>query len=151
MPLPDQNLNPPPHPPAEATHHGAAPHPSQPAAHSTPAADSAAPLVVDEQQRRITVAAGQTFAIQKINSGSIGYSWDLADAGDVRVVELLGNADSRDTPRASGPPIVGAPSHITWTFRAVAAGHTELRFTFSQRIGLGMAVPGPEAYTVTVH
>ena len=150
MPLPDPHPDPPPaaHDPAaqpNATHH----HPAHPA-HPAQAAAAAAPLVADEQHSAIHVAPGQLFSLQKTNSGSIGYSWALADAGDPQIVQLLGTANSAAASRPPGPPIVGAPSQLTWTFRAGAAGQTHLRFTFAQRTGLGMAVPGPETYTVTV-
>ncbi|MDQ2809174.1 MAG: protease inhibitor I42 family protein [Chloroflexota bacterium] len=151
MPMPDANADPPPaaHDAAATLaashHHHHHPHPAHPAAPT-----AAAPLVADELQQHITVAPGQEFTLRKISSGSIGYRWDLVEAGAPQVVELVGTADSQDDPRPPSPPLAGAPSHTTWTFRAVAAGQTQLRFTFTQRIGLGMVVPGPEMYTVTV-
>ncbi len=149
MPLPDPHPDPPPAAPdaaaqSTASHH----HPVHPAHPAHPVPASAAPLVADEQNSAIHIAPGQEFTLQKSNSGSIGYSWALADAGDPQIVQLLNTANSADAPRPPGPPIVGAPSQLTWTFRAVAAGQTQLRFAFSQRTGLGMAVPGPETYTV---
>lgn len=148
MPLPDSDPDQPPAAhdaavtPAAAHHHH--PHPAH------PAAPTVAPLVADELQQHITVAPGQEFTLRKISSGSIGYRWDLITAGDAQVVELVTTATSDDDPHPPGPPIVGAPSYVTWTFRAVAAGQTQLQFRFTQRLGLGMTVPGPETYTVTV-
>jgi predicted secreted protein len=107
-----------------------------------------APLARESGTIRATV--GGQFAIAKEMNGSIGYSWELADAGDSRIVALVGTVDSADAPRPPGPPIVGNSNTLTWTFRALAPGQTKIRFAFSQRTGLGMDVPGPEVYTVTV-
>jgi predicted secreted protein len=106
---------------------------------------SPALIVVAETTTAVTVAPGQSFRIEKQENSSIGYHWELADGGDAKIVKAAGD-DIQQAPNA--PP--GSYSTHRWTFQGVAAGQTQIRYTFVARSGLNMSVPGPEVYTVTV-
>lgn len=100
------------------------------------------PVTVNNQ---LTVMAGDTFEITLRANRTTGYHWDLADSLDARVVTLVRHAY---VPYPNPQHVVGSGGTDHWTFRAVAAGRTE--------IALGLYHPGGGAatqvlrYSVTV-
>lgn len=105
-----------------------------------PAASPAATV-----NNQLTVMTGDTFQITLRGNLTTGYHWGLADSLDAKVVTLVRHAYVPD-PHPQGAVGSGGTDH--WTFRAVAAGRTQ--------VALGQYPPGRAQpaqllrYTVTV-
>jgi predicted secreted protein len=78
------------------------------------------PATVNNQ---LTVMAGDTFEITLRANLTTGYHWDLADSLDAKVVALAGH---RYVPYPNPQHAAGSGGTDHWTFRAVAAGRTEI-------------------------
>ena len=69
----------------------------------------------------LTVTAGKEFNITLQYNASTGYQWVLAKAPDQKLVKLLGTEYKRLDPK-----LIGSGGDIVWTFRALAAGKTQI-------------------------
>jgi inhibitor of cysteine peptidase len=75
----------------------------------------------------VTVNPGDQFTLGLAANRSTGYSWQLAQAPDAAVLQLVGS--SYEAPAAGRP---GAGGKECWTFNAVGAGTTQLTLAYSR-------------------
>lgn len=73
----------------------------------------------------IQVEAGKLFAIRFQSSPGTGYSWVLAAELDKKLLEFLG-----EKMKEPGSGLLGGRETFDWTFRALAAGETEIAMNY---------------------
>jgi inhibitor of cysteine peptidase len=73
------------------------------------------------ETKPIAVTAGKEFKITLPSNATSGYQWVLAKAPDEKLVKLLHSDYKRPDSK-----LAGAGGQMVWTFRALAAGKTEL-------------------------
>lgn len=98
-------------------------------ARATVSADSLRLPSYTEAHRRITAQLGARFVLVLQSNPSTGFGWQLVDSTRQRPVRLVGH-EFRGPERQGNPPIVGAPGHERWTFRATAPGTAVIRLVY---------------------
>lgn len=93
---------------------------STPEATQNPAAGTTRPALTDPGTP-IEVAAGETFHIVVVSNPSTGYHWEFTSELDLNVVEFISNDYTADE-----PVMPGSGGVDVWTFKAVAAGQTQI-------------------------
>jgi predicted secreted protein len=87
---------------------------------ANPAAGNTRPALSDPATP-IEVAAGETFHIVVVSNPSTGYHWDMIGELDGNIVEFVSNDYTADE-----PVMPGSGGVDVWTFKAVAAGQTQI-------------------------
>lgn len=87
---------------------------------ANPAAGGTRPALSDPATP-IEVAAGEMFHIVVASNPSTGYHWEFTGELDLNVVEFVSSDYTADEPVAPGSGGVDV-----WTFKAVAAGQTQI-------------------------
>lgn len=85
-----------------------------------PAAGTTRPALTDPATP-IEVQTGETFNIVIVSNPSTGYHWDFTGELDGNVVEFISGDYTADE-----PVMPGSGGVDVWTFRAVAAGQTQI-------------------------
>jgi inhibitor of cysteine peptidase len=75
----------------------------------------------------IAVAVGQDFKVTLPANPTTGYQWGLAKAPDEKLVRLVKSAYKRPDAK-----LMGAGGDMTWTFKALAEGKTEVKLTYAR-------------------
>jgi inhibitor of cysteine peptidase len=84
-------------------------------------------MMSEKDETSIQVAAGKPFAIRFPSSPGTGYSWGLAAEPDKKLLEFI--AEKMEEP---GSGRLGGREFVVWTFRALAAGATEIAMNYSR-------------------
>lgn len=82
-------------------------------------------LMSEEGECCIQVEAGKPFAIRFQSSPGTGYNWVLAAEPDKKLLEFLGEKMAEP-----GSGLLGGRETFVWTFRALAAGETEIAMNY---------------------
>jgi predicted secreted protein len=90
-------------------------------------------LTVDESLNSQTypVQAGQTFIVALKSNPTTGYTWNIKNAGNEKVISLLDTAYVNDA-SDNQPAIVGQGGRQYWYFKALQAGTTELQMVYAR-------------------
>jgi predicted secreted protein len=91
-----------------------------PAPTANPAAGGTRPALTDPATP-IEVQAGETFHIVLVSNPSTGYHWDFIGELDLTIVEFVSSGYTADE-----PVMPGSGGVDVWTFKAVAAGQTQI-------------------------
>lgn len=96
----------------------------------------------------ITVNSGSTFTISMVSNPTTGYSWDLAEKLDSKVL-----AESEPgkflAPPQSGEPMAGAPGRQVWSYKAVGPGKAILTYNYFRPWEKGVAPIRTQKFEVT--
>jgi inhibitor of cysteine peptidase len=79
------------------------------------------------EPKPLGVAVGQEFKITLPANATTGYQWVLAQPPDENLVRVLKSDYKR-----SNSKLMGASGNITWTFKALAAGQTEMKLKYAR-------------------
>ena len=77
------------------------------------------------EPKPIAVTVGQEFKLTLPANATTGYQWVLAQPPDEKLVKLL----KSDYKRPDGK-LVGAGGNMTWNFKALAEGETEMKLNY---------------------
>ncbi|SDF55367.1 inhibitor of cysteine peptidase [Fontibacillus panacisegetis] len=97
---------------------------------------------IDENVKEVT--AGESFKITLEENTSTGYSWSYKSDSDA--IQLI--AENSEAPSQTDPPMMGAPSQKTWTFKADKKGTYTLKFSYARP--WEKDVPAVETVTCTI-
>jgi inhibitor of cysteine peptidase len=79
------------------------------------------------EPKPIAVVVGQEFKVTLPANATTGYQWVLAKAPDEKLVRLVKSAYKRPDSK-----LMGSGGDITWTFKALAEGRTEMKLTYAR-------------------
>ena len=79
------------------------------------------------EPKPILVTVGQEFEITLPSNPTTGYRWAIDQAPDARLVRVLKSYYKR-----SDSKLMGAGGNMTWTFKALAAGQTEMKLKYAR-------------------
>jgi predicted secreted protein len=85
-------------------------------------------LTARDNGRAVQLGLDKKFKLILEANPSTGYHWEVVTL-DQAVVEQ-GESLVLAPEVGSGPPVVGAPVTMVWTFRTLAPGHTPLRLAY---------------------
>ncbi len=92
------------------------------------------PKKYEDPEETIEVEAGYEFAIVLESNPTTGYTWQLAEPLDEKVVELVKTGFEKKGAKEEGAEgegeVVGAPGEEVWTFQAVSEGETEIKLEY---------------------
>jgi inhibitor of cysteine peptidase len=84
------------------------------------------------QRGTIELKAGEQFELTLCSNPTTGFQWlDPAEIGDPAVLEQI-SMNFEEPPIKGESRLVGAPGVQNWTFKAIAAGSTQVSFSYSQ-------------------
>lgn len=101
-------------------------------------------VVTEEMKQTLDEATGQHFDFSLESNPTTGYSWQVAQAPDSNIVQLVNSYFAEP----SGD-LVGAPGEEVWQFQAVAAGTATTVLEYSQL--WDTATPPAKRYTLTIN
>jgi inhibitor of cysteine peptidase len=84
-------------------------------------------MMSEKDESCIRAKAGKPFAIRFQSSPGTGYSWEFAVDPDKKLLEFLG--EKMEDP---GSGLLGGREFVVWTFRALAAGETEIAMKYAR-------------------
>jgi inhibitor of cysteine peptidase len=84
-------------------------------------------MMSEKDETCIQVAAGKPFAIRFPSSPGTGYSWGFAAEPDRKLLEF--SAEKIEEPESMR---LGGSEIVVWTFRALAAGATEIAMKYAR-------------------
>ena len=84
-------------------------------------------IQVNENQKNVTLKKNQEFTISLNSNKTTGYSWQLNDSYDKKIINFI-NSDYK-TPNSTRS---GAPGQELWNFKAIEKGNITLQFTYSR-------------------
>jgi inhibitor of cysteine peptidase len=94
----------------------------------------------------ITVSAEEQFVIALESNPSTGYSWQMVEPLDEKVVEFVSS-----TFEASKTKLIGAPGKELFTFRAAGKGSTKISFTYQRPWEKGVPFIKKLEFNITVN
>ncbi len=84
-------------------------------------------VVTEEMKQTFNVETAQHFDFSLESNATTGYTWQVTQAPDSKIVQVVSN----DFVEPSGD-VVGAPGEEVWQFQAVGAGTTTMVLEYSQ-------------------
>ncbi|MEA4924056.1 MAG: DUF4163 domain-containing protein [Syntrophomonadaceae bacterium] len=106
-------------------------------------------LEVDESlnDQQYQVQAGQTFMVALDSNSTTGYTWNFRNAGDEKIISLLGSAYANDEVD-NQTAIIGQGGKQFWYFKALQPGITQLQLVYARP---WESVQPAQVYSLTIN